>query len=451
MATKKKVMLIQPGGLHEVTWFPHGLMAVSSALLEGGFESIIIDQRIDENWRDRISENINDCFVVGFTIMSGSPITHALLAAEYVKAIAPNVPILFGGYHASILPMQTIRHPLVDYVYIGAAGSDLIVFMNALLDRKRDLQKLSSIVAKGTNGTQPLSKMDLDVSIYRNWRASYGSILNPEGYRSHNNIASFFLTYSCPYDCAFCAIVNVHRFKMRNSEYIIDELKYLIEEKKYSKIAFLDGLLFAGQRTLRVFRQMADSGLSFEWRGNARADSFDSYSDDDIGWLANHGMKSLLFGFESGSDKILTILNKRHSVQQCIDVIKRYSNYDVDVHASMMTAIPGETVDDLKKSIDFLFKLKEVNKRTSFNMNTFIPVPGSKTYADMISSGWTPVEDRLECYGCNQSYSEKLQRSNLPWLSNKGFEEYCSLHDLYFGSENSMSKFGSNRGTWLKV
>src|ERR1035438_5068772 len=92
MGTKKKVMLIQPGGLHEVTWFPHGLMAVSSALLEGGFESIIIDQRIDENWRDRISEKINDCFVVGFTIMSGSPITHALLAAEYVKDIAPNVP-----------------------------------------------------------------------------------------------------------------------------------------------------------------------------------------------------------------------------------------------------------------------------------------------------------------------------------------------------------------------
>src|ERR1035438_4959388 len=138
-------------------------------------------------------------------------------------------------------------------------------------------------------------------------------------------------------------------------------------------------------------------------------------------------MKSLLFGFESGSDKILTILNKRHSVQQCIDVIKRYSNYDVDVHASMMTAIPGETVDDLKKSIDFLFKLKEVNKRTSFNMNTFIPVPGSKTYADMIGSGWSPVEDRLECYGSNQSYSERLQRSNLPWLSNKEFQEYYSL------------------------
>ncbi len=447
-------MLIQPGGLHEVTWFPHGLMAVSSVLLEGGFESIIIDQRMDENWRERILENIKECFLVGFTIMSGPPITHALLVAQYIKEIAPDIPTLFGGYHASILPMQTIQHPFVDYVYIGAVGSDLVVFVNSLLNRKQPIESFSSIVAKDSNHAQPLSTLNLDVpanyGLNNNWKASYESIVKLEEYRSHNNVASFFFSYSCPYNCSFCAIVKMHRFKMRDFEYVFDELKYLIVEKKYSKIAFLDGLLFAGQKTLNVFKQISDRGLFFEWRGNARADSFDSYADDDIEWLFNHGMKSLLFGFESGSDKVLTILNKRHSAQQCIDIIKRYSKFDVDVHASMMTGIPGETVDDLKKSIDFLFKLKEVNKRTSFNMNTYIPVPGSKTYADMISSGWTPCEDRLECYGNNQSFSEKLQRSNLPWLSNNEFEEYYSLHDLYFGSGDAMNQIGWNSRTWLK-
>src|SRR5205823_12395062 len=120
-----------------------------------------------------------DAACVGFTIFSGPPIAAALNLSRELKSRFHNLPIIWGGWHPSILPEQCIASGAVDAVVIGQ-GEGAFSELLEVIDKPREWASIPGLcVAREgkaqRTATRPLSKMDafppacyelLDVELY---------------------------------------------------------------------------------------------------------------------------------------------------------------------------------------------------------------------------------------------------------------------------------------------
>ena len=92
---------------------PLGVLCVATGLVRKGYNVRIVDGFASSNWRKELLDAIREkplCF--GVTSMTGPQIPHALQACKLVRNLHPDVPIIWGGIHATLLPEQTLQNPL---------------------------------------------------------------------------------------------------------------------------------------------------------------------------------------------------------------------------------------------------------------------------------------------------------------------------------------------------
>src|SRR3972149_3065162 len=110
----RNIILIQPreGIYNKVLrpWIPLSLLSAAVKLDQEGYNITIIDQRINYRWKDDLIQSLaQEPICVGITSMTGSQIFGALEASQLVKENS-KIPVLWGGVHATIFPMQTLEN-----------------------------------------------------------------------------------------------------------------------------------------------------------------------------------------------------------------------------------------------------------------------------------------------------------------------------------------------------
>ena len=130
------VVLVQPKvefmeALKERPAIPLGLLASCRNLHEDR-EIVIIDQRVHQDWEGRLRQELaKNPLMVGFTAITGRQLLFALEASQVVKDEG-EVPVIWGGPHATALPDITLAHPLVDMVIRGEGEATLPALVDAL-------------------------------------------------------------------------------------------------------------------------------------------------------------------------------------------------------------------------------------------------------------------------------------------------------------------------------
>ena len=120
MPTSRRVVLYQPpygepdSGLRPIA--PLALLYLADALDRHGFESTIIDAQVEPDALSQLAVQTRGALAVGITSMTGFQIRGALAAAQTVRNVNPDLPIIWGGWHPSLAPDQTAVDPLVDAV-----------------------------------------------------------------------------------------------------------------------------------------------------------------------------------------------------------------------------------------------------------------------------------------------------------------------------------------------
>ncbi|MCK5795118.1 MAG: cobalamin-dependent protein, partial [Anaerolineales bacterium] len=105
---------------HKRIELPLNLLFPGTSLVHAGYEVRIVDQYADQDWKVKFSDALSEkpvCF--GVSSMTGPQIIRALEACRVFRQKYPDVPIVWGGIHASLLPEQTLENPFVDIVVIG--------------------------------------------------------------------------------------------------------------------------------------------------------------------------------------------------------------------------------------------------------------------------------------------------------------------------------------------
>src|SRR5688572_7846381 len=107
MASKKIVFFFPAFSSTEAT-APLGILAVSTPLLRAGYQVRIVDSTITPNFQQRVIHELEDALCLAISLVTGPMIKETVEVAKAAKRLYPQLPVVLGGWHPSLLPDQTL-------------------------------------------------------------------------------------------------------------------------------------------------------------------------------------------------------------------------------------------------------------------------------------------------------------------------------------------------------
>src|SRR6185295_2378101 len=114
---KHKVVLYNPKSVFYT--MPLALVAVASYLDPEKFETIIIDARLEKDVLKKVLDETKDAICFGTSVLTGAPIHDALFMTREVKKSNQQLTTVWGGWHPSLFPEETLGEKSIDVVVAG--------------------------------------------------------------------------------------------------------------------------------------------------------------------------------------------------------------------------------------------------------------------------------------------------------------------------------------------
>jgi len=191
------------------------------------------------------------------------------------------------------------------------------------------------------------------------------------------------------------------KVRKRTPSKVVDEIEMLVRKYGVKEIHFEDdNFTFYKDFACEVCQIIIDRKIKILWAcpNGLRIDSLDA---DLLKLMERAGCYSVALGIESGSDRVLKMIQKGIFVQQIRQKIQLISKTTkIRITGFFMFGFPGENEDDLNKTENMI--LNEPFHKIS--LAPCIPLPGTKIYKDLIEkdeikerNNW----DRFSLYGNN--------------------------------------------------
>lgn len=393
---------------HRRVELPLNLLYPATPLVHAGYTVSIIDQFADPDWKIKFVDALKErplCFCV--SSMTGPQIMHALKVCKLVKARYPDVPIIWGGIHASILPEQTVKHSCVDIVVVGEGEATLLELVKTL-EQGGPLHHVTGIayVNDGQyyftgyrpfvdlNEQPPLAYHLINVDLYR--RRIFGS--------DHVSVNS---SRGCAHSCGFCYESVVHKRKWRTMQpkLVVERLKLLIDDYGIHGFNFTDSNMFVNMNhAYSVMEEIVRADLNIRiGKLHIRIDSILKMEKKYFNLLIRAGVERITIGVESGNQRILDLINKNLTVDKVIDASRKVADYSIVPVYLFMMGLPSETPEELGQSIRLAKQILHENRRASTSFNIYMPYPGTDLYNIALQhgleepnqlEGWAPLNYR---------------------------------------------------------
>ncbi len=417
-----KVLLIAYDNDSYIHWFPIGLAYIASALRDAGHDVEIYNQDAyhwpEEHLTNYLNKNRYD--VIGIGVVAGYYQFRKLVNISQAIDAAENKPFyIIGGHGPSPEPGYFLKKTKANAVVLGEGEVTVVNLLNAL-SSGTDISEVNGIAyleGKTVRVTepQPLIK-NLNSIAYPAWDLfpiDYYSLLRKP--HIHNNERTFPVLSSrgCPFRCNFCYRMD-KGIRLRSEENIIQEIRNLKNRYHISYIIFADELFMVSPgRAKSLSRAFIDANLNINWWCNGRL----NYATSDVLELMKQaGCVHINYGIECMDNKILTIMNKKLSVEQITRGIEATLKVGISPGINIIFGNIGENADTLKKGVDLLLKYDHCDELRTIRPVT--PYPGSPLYYYAIEKGLLKdVEDFYE----NKHVNSDLLTVNFTELSDNEF------------------------------
>ncbi len=314
--------------------------------------------------------------------MTGHQLKGALEASRTVKENS-KIPVVWGGVHATIMPRQTIENSLVDFVVEGE-GEETFTELVQALEQGSSPDRVRSIWYK-KNGevikTSPRPFVDLNKQPH----LSYELLGNPHIEKLH-----FFTARGCPHRCSYCynLFVNKETWRALTPQETIKRLERITNVLKDLKhIYFIDDNFFVD---LARARGIIEGLVKFQipWSTHIRIDTLAKLDESFLDLLDKSLCSHLLIGMESGSPKILKLMQKELSIKESILTNQRIARHNFYPVYNFVLGLPTETKDDIRQTIQLIEQLLKDNPHAVKNFNIFTPYPGNYLYEMAVAHGF---------------------------------------------------------------
>lgn len=325
----------------------HGLGLISSYAKQQGCDISLIDNRMLNDWdlfQARLDEAKPDIVGIGTASADWSMAEQCIAR---IRNSAPRSRIVVGGPHPSLATSQVAANANIDHIVIGDGELTFVELVQAL--------SCGQTPRRIIHGRKP----DLDMLPFVDRDIFQGNEHRmPPLWYGEGPWVSMITSRGCMFNCSFCAPASKIMFgktvRRRSPANVIKELELLRDKYAFNHVRFYDDNIIESRSWAQEFcRLYRETGFSATFGLAGRADLI-CQREDLIALLAATGMNELNIGFESGSQKILDLLNKRTTVQNNIEAARILKKHGVKVIVSVMFGIPEESHQDIDKTVELI-------------------------------------------------------------------------------------------------
>jgi radical SAM superfamily enzyme YgiQ (UPF0313 family) len=383
--------LVHPDGPHE-QWQDHGLGLLRTILKQNGIETDVVSTRAVTSW-EQLRKQIAGyemaiMNVRSYTFPSGRK------SAQLFKEVNPQGMVLAGGMHATVAPDEMLAEPAFDHICQGP-GEKVIV------DLVRDPNAFPRLI-QGESAKSMADWPMIDRTLWpkpASWQTrrkfKWQWPMEPECGWGPGPVATILTSRVCPWQCVFCNensyIPNMGR---KPVDAVIDELNYLDRTYGVGSVVIHDSMFFQNPTWLREWIEKYPSKTkNWSYWAAGRSDTVRQWPDLFEALLRETNWNLISIGFESGSDRILRLLNKECTEEDnylTIDLVNRIGDEMAKqgkeppkFWANIMLGIPGETPEDAYKTMRMLKRMKRVFP----SISRYAPYPGSALGFQLIAEG----------------------------------------------------------------
>mgnify|MGYP001250532381 FL=1 len=452
-----KALLIYPpikGYLSDTPWPdpPLGLGYIGSVLEENDFEVEILDAlalgtdnveqegefiRVGLSWADlkkRVSNASPD--IVGESAAYTAYANDSHHCAKIVKEVNPDIPVVFGGAHTSILYEKVLSDPNVDVAILGEGEMTFLELM-------KQLKSNGNIYT--VDGTAVLKNSSILRHPPRPFIEELDSIPFPARHLlpmdNYFHKPSFLRDYSmrqprtnmitsrgCPFNCVFCSIHSVwgYKWRWRSARNVADEIEVLTSRYGVKEIAFLDdNLSLNKKRMMEICDEIIERKLDIKWC-TPNGVMVRTLDQEVIRSMKKSGCWKLTLGIESGSVETQNFIGKKIDLEKCRKTIEFCNKIGMWTHATFIIGFPNETLESINQTINFAID----SELDLANFYVATPYPSTKLHEIY-------VKEKLLEPDSDISYLSV----NLPGTRTK----YFSKKELKKMQSSAYSKFISSR------
>jgi radical SAM superfamily enzyme YgiQ (UPF0313 family) len=404
-------------------YVPLGILYISSYLKQHGFNVELYDSTFKsfEDQKKKLIDTKPDVIAIYCNLMTK---LNVLPLMKFIKSA--------GEFKKSKIVLGGPEPPFYSEEFLNA-GADIIVEGEGEVTMKElseelsmpeaDLSKINGIIFKNEKGVtikNPVREKVKDIDELPipdresiNLNLYLDTWKNAHGYSS----VSMNTMRGCPYTCRWCShSVYGVSYRRRSPEKTVEEIKHITEKYNPDMFWFVDDVFTVSHKWLNHVRKLLkEQNITIKFECISRSDRLD---EEVLKTLKDMGCFRLWIGAESGSQKVLDLMDRRVDAIKTREIIKLTRRYGIEAGTFIMLGYPGEKKEDIYETVNHL---KNANPDI-FLTTVAYPIKGTPFFHEveqriLTDLPWEKRTDRDLDFGGR--YSKKFYRHANRYLVNE--------------------------------
>jgi len=402
VASKQMIRRVQP---------PLGLCCIAANLRHKGIKNILIYDTLIEDYDDvRKLKNAEEMItygssdneilkklkefkpdIVGVSSLFSSQVSQAYAVARVVKEYKKEVPVVFGGIHASDKSEEVLNdEKSVDYVMRGEGDYTWYTLINVIFNKK-NLNLVPGLVWRNNNKFNknlmaPLIH-DIDGLPIPAWdllpmEKYFKLAMYHNPYVKSGRVGCIMTSRGCPDRCYFCSSTEFfgHKFRQMSPERVSEMVDYLVDKFQIKELQIEDDNFAVNPiRVVKICEKIKHHKLRITMPNAMRADTplnrdkrkkmFEAMKE--AGW------DQIGLGVECGDPDFLNdVIGKRLNLDEVVATCDLAHKAGLLIHTNFMMGFPFETKKTRDLTINFAMNLDS----DSYSLSLATPLPGTKMW-----------------------------------------------------------------------
>ena len=368
---------------------PLGLAWLAAVLEDAGHSVRILDAHAEHLFIDQIPQWIREHgpFELAGITATTPLIENAKKIARLLKSEWPEMQIVLGGVHPTVLPDEVLAESAIDVVVRGEGEVTITELAGG-----KPLEGIYGISYRSEgqiihNGERKLiPKLD-DLPLPAYHLLPMSRYRPAAGAAKRTPASSILATRGCPGRCTFCYRQFGAALRVRSGAKVAEEVFLLQDRYGIREVCFYDDTFTSSKREVKAFCEaLGARNADLTWSCFSR---IDTVNEELLRIMKEHGCHQVMYGVETYNPEILSNINKRVRAEKIEQVVSLTKEVGIDVRAAFMLGNPGETAETMEQNIRFAIRLDP--EIAQFNIAT--PFPGTEMFRWAQENGYLMTQD----------------------------------------------------------